>query len=275
MLGGERLRPGGASADVGRRARRLRVMARSGRARPATAAIWARNSATPSPLRAEVKNASGRRPDACASASSVAATRAPWSARLHLVALGQHDRVGNRRGVERASSSLRRCPSRRAGRRPARRRASATDGRADSRAPAPPQEADFCLGDGGVAVSRHVDEIEPAAEVEEVQLLRAPGRVRRARQRRAAGQRVDQRRLADVGAAGEGDFRRADRRQAVGLARRRRRIRRGRRTACARPRSPRPRRFARRSAHVVRCVWRNSFFKLPQSSTFTPALVMM
>ncbi len=43
-----------------------------------------------------------------------------------------------------------------------------------------------------------------------------PGRVGGAGEAAAAGQRIDQRRLADVGPAGEGDLRRADRRQAVG-----------------------------------------------------------
>ena len=42
--------------------------------------------------------------------------------------------------------------------------------------------------------------------VEEDQLLGAAGRARGARQRLAAGERVDQARLADIGAAGEGDL---------------------------------------------------------------------
>src|SRR5262249_48159241 len=51
-------------------------------------------------------------------------------------------------------------------------------------------------------------------------LLRAAGRARGARERRSAGERVDERGLADVRAAGEGDFDRPYWRQAVGARRR-------------------------------------------------------
>ena len=48
---------------------------------------------------------------------------------------------------------------------------------------------------------------------EEDQLLGAAGRMRGARQRLAPGERVDQARLADIGAAGERDLDAAHRRQ--------------------------------------------------------------
>src|SRR5262249_1496955 len=46
-----------------------------------------------------------------------------------------------------------------------------------------------------------------------VDLPRVAGLGRGTRQRAAAGQRIDQARLADIGAAGESDFRKRDRRQ--------------------------------------------------------------
>ena len=60
----------------------------------------------------------------------------------------------------------------------------------------------------GEAIAGHVDQPQPdrQADVEEVQFLRAARRDRSARDRLAAGQRVEQRRFADVGAAGEGHF---------------------------------------------------------------------
>ena len=51
---------------------------------------------------------------------------------------------------------------------------------------------------------------------EEDQFLRAAGRARDARQLLAAGERVDQARFADIGAAGEGDLDAAHRRQRGG-----------------------------------------------------------
>ena len=48
--------------------------------------------------------------------------------------------------------------------------------------------------------------VSVAAAGKEDQFLRAAGRMRGARQRLAAGQRIDQARLADIGAAGEGDL---------------------------------------------------------------------
>ena len=67
--------------------------------------------------------------------------------------------------------------------------------------------------DLGEAVARQVDETERIGEVEEVDLPGAAGRGRDPRQRSPAGERVDQARLADIGAAGEGDLRQRDRRQ--------------------------------------------------------------
>ena len=77
------------------------------------------------------------------------------------------------------------------------------------------QACDLLLGDRRVAVARHVDEGEAPADVEEVELLGAARRVRGAGQRVAPGERVDEARLADVGAPREGDLHRAHGRQAV------------------------------------------------------------
>ena len=61
----------------------------------------------------------------------------------------------------------------------------------------------------GEAVAGHVDQPQPhrLADLEEVELLGAARRVRGAGEGAASGQPVEQRRLADVGAAGEGDLR--------------------------------------------------------------------
>jgi hypothetical protein len=58
----------------------------------------------------------------------------------------------------------------------------------------------------GIAVAGQVDEVVTFAEGEEVDFLRAAGRVGGARQRLAARQRVDQRGFADIGAAREADL---------------------------------------------------------------------
>ena len=91
----------------------------------------------------------------------------------------------------------------------------------------------------------------------------------------AAGERVDERGLADVRAPGESDLRRSDRRQAVGT--------RGGEDEVAWAREElapglRPVRRGRRFAHtlgVLAGLRANSLVRLSQSSTFTPALVMM
>src|SRR5262249_52174519 len=54
----------------------------------------------------------------------------------------------------------------------------------------------FCRG--GIAVPRHVHNVEVAAAREENELLRAPGCARDACEVLAAGERVDEARLADV-----------------------------------------------------------------------------
>ncbi len=60
----------------------------------------------------------------------------------------------------------------------------------------------------GEAVARHVDEpeAERLADVEEIQFLRPARRVRRAGEIASVGERVQQRRLADIGPAGERHF---------------------------------------------------------------------
>ncbi len=65
---------------------------------------------------------------------------------------------------------------------------------------------DVALRDFGEAIARQVDQHQPSRQVKEIELLRAPGPVRDARQGVAAGERVDQGRLADIGAAGKGDL---------------------------------------------------------------------
>ena len=69
---------------------------------------------------------------------------------------------------------------------------------------------------GGKAVPRQIDQHQPAAEIEEIDLLRASWRMGDAGQSVMAGERVDQARLADIGAPGEGDLRQARRRQGLG-----------------------------------------------------------
>ena len=63
-------------------------------------AMWARSSGTPSPSRDEVKITSGIGGDMLAQPSSVASTARIAVGELHLVALGQHDGVGDGGGVE-------------------------------------------------------------------------------------------------------------------------------------------------------------------------------
>ena len=69
----------------------------------------------------------------------------------------------------------------------------------------------------GVAVARHVDEAHTVAEQEEVELARAAGLARGPRQRLPARERVDEARLADVGAARERNLRAVGGRQPVHL----------------------------------------------------------
>jgi hypothetical protein len=67
----------------------------------------------------------------------------------------------------------------------------------------------------GEAVAGEVDQVAVGAEGEEVDLLGAARGVRGAGERLAADERVDQGRLADVGAAGEADLDPVGGRQAV------------------------------------------------------------
>ena len=76
---------------------------------------------------------------------------------------------------------------------------------------------DHVLGRLGEAVARQIDQDQPAAQVEQVDLLGPARRVGGARQAGPAGQRVDQARLADVRSARERDLRQPRRRQLVEL----------------------------------------------------------
>ena len=79
---------------------------------------------------------------------------------------------------------------------------------------------DFLLRRFGVTVARHIDEAQRAVIAEIDQFLGAAGRVRCAREAFAAGQRVDQARLADIGASGKGDLDAAHLRQRLERVRR-------------------------------------------------------
>src|SRR5690606_16698556 len=128
-------------------------------------------------------------------------------ARLHLVGLGENEPVADRGLVEHREHVL-------VGRLDAVAAVDEDQGAAQDLAAAQeiahqaaPALDHFDRG-LGEAVARHVDQPEPGriADLEEVQFLRAPGRDRRARDRLAAGYRVDERALADVRAARESDL---------------------------------------------------------------------
>ena len=69
-------------------------------------------------------------------------------------------------------------------------------------------------------ITRHVDEVEVGLGFgEEVQLLRAARRIRSARQPQLSDERIDEARLADVRAPGEGDFRTVVGRQVIEIGR--------------------------------------------------------
>ena len=74
------------------------------------------------------------------------------------------------------------------------------------------------LGNLGEAVAGQIDQVETAGQIEEIDLSRMAGPRGHAGERAAAGQRVDQTRLADIGTAGEGYFRQRDRRQRLDRA---------------------------------------------------------
>src|SRR6516225_10421392 len=65
---------------------------------------------------------------------------------------------------------------------------------------------DLRLRGGRITVARQVDQRELRRPGEKDQLLRAARRMRDARERAPSGQRVDQARLADIGAPGNGDL---------------------------------------------------------------------
>ena len=183
----------------------------------------ARSSAMPSPRvrRGENDFAERRRGASPAPSSSRRATCVALGD-LQFVMLGQNDLIGDGATDRGDRTSRRRDPSRRVARR------SSTKTRARLGPPAQivahqlRPGRDLLLADGGVAIARHVDETQPlrarrAAEREEIELLRAPRRVGDARQRLAVRQGVEKRGFADVGAPGEGDLRRPDRRQIARL----------------------------------------------------------
>ena len=159
-----------------------------------------------------------------ASAASVSRDAVGELGGLHLVGLGQHDLVADRGLVERrrapASSVVLEAV---AGVDQHIDAARDWRGRADRRGSARsrPRPWSWRLRHSRSPACRPAS--SAAAAGEEDQLLGAARRVRGARQRLAAGQRVDQARLADIGAAGKGDLDAAHRRQRVDRAGGRRR----------------------------------------------------
>ncbi len=139
--------------------------------------------------------------------------------RLHLVHLGQHELERHRRLVQHPHRRL-------VGRLEADPRVDQQHDAAQCRPSAqigehrPLPRLLHALRRLGIAVARHVHEGEPAGEVEEVELLGAPGRGRDPRQRPPSGERIEQRRLADIRAAGERHLGPARRRQLIHRLRR-------------------------------------------------------
>jgi len=72
---------------------------------------------------------------------------------------------------------------------------------------------DGFLGRGRVPIARQIDQHEPMAEIEEIDLLGTPRRVGGAREVGPPGERVDEARFADVGTPGESDLGKFGRRQ--------------------------------------------------------------
>ncbi len=138
---------------------------------------------------------------------------------LDLVGLGEHDLIGNRRLIELGHDlavavlgAVARVDQQAD---PAQLRPAA---QVAARQCAPLR--DLGLGGARVAIAWQVDQNQPFAQVEEIELPGAPGRVRDSGQGLAPGQGVDQARLADVGAAGEGDLGQGGFGQALRLDRR-------------------------------------------------------
>ena len=142
-------------------------------------------------------------------------------ARLDLVGLGQHDAVADRGGVEHfehlAVDILEAVPAVDQHQRPFEHLTPAQIV-VDQKTPL----LDNILGRLRKAIARHVDKAEHQriADVEIVELLRAPRRDRGSCKPVAIGQRVEQRRFADVRAAGKGDLRDARRGQMLECGRR-------------------------------------------------------
>ena len=134
--------------------------------------------------------------------------------RLDLVGLGQDDLVAHRRLVQRLEDvdvDVLEAVPRVDQHIDARQAAAALQELVDQVGPG----RDLGLRGLRIAVAGHVDEPQVAAlrAVEEDQFLGAAGCVRGPRQAVAAGQRVDEAGLADIGASGEGDLEALHRRQ--------------------------------------------------------------
>ena len=181
----------------------------------ATSMTSARSSAMPKPVSLLVGSTWDGRRHACAPPPRP--RRRPWesAAVLEMVGLGQDELVGHRGGVEvlhRLAVGVLHAVAR-------------IDQQADAleRRPAA-QEGRGEILPGllhrprhlGEAVARQVDQDRAGlAEIEEIDLPRVARARRGAGERAPAGQRVDQARLADIGAAGEGDLGQRDRRSAT------------------------------------------------------------
>ena len=176
-------------------------------AQPIASITAARSSGMPSPFRSTSTRMSGCAAGRLRASSAVARGDLGEFGRLDLVGLGQDQAIADRRLVEHvhdlAIDILDAVPRIDQHQRPLEHVAPAQEV-VDQEAPLP----DDVLGRLGEAVAGHVDqpERERLADVEEVELLRPPRRVRRARQAVAVGQRVEQRRLADVRPARERHF---------------------------------------------------------------------
>ena len=137
--------------------------------------------------------------------AAVSAMRFSMLARLQLVGLGQHDLVGHGRLVEGFEHPLVHRLDAVAGidqQIDAREARAAAQIIVDQLRPG----LNLLLLDGRIAVAGHVDEMEAAADIEEIELLRAARRVGGPGQRVAPGERIDEARFAHVRAARKGDL---------------------------------------------------------------------
>ena len=132
--------------------------------------------------------------------------------RLHLVGLGEHDLVGDRRLVQQVEHLLVGLEDAMAG-------IDQHEGTGEAR-PAAQISLQHRLPGFyirlrglGIAIARHVHQDQRLVHIEEIELARAPRRVGGPRQTIDAGQRIDERGLADVGAAGKGNLHSPGRRQ--------------------------------------------------------------